>query len=194
MSLKEIRSHGQMLELLSPDSRTFVLLYKKGSDTSECSYNNIQQALSSGVDANVAAVNVSEVRDIHPNYNVSTVPTLLVFKGDKFEKTIKGCNDDGYYTSLFNSVVFTASKSDRGNQQNRVTVYSTPSCSWCTTLKNHFKKNGIRYSEIDVSKDEKASQQMQRKSGKQGVPQTEINGKMIVGFDKSKIDSLLNIQ
>ncbi len=194
MSLKEINSHSEMLELLIPDSRNYVLLYKKGSDASDCSFKNIEEALSTGITTNIVAANVALVKDIHLNYGVSTVPTLLVFHGDKFEKTIKGCNDDGYYASLFENVMFSASSNKTGIRQPRVTVYSTPTCSWCTTLKTHLKKNGIMYSEIDVSKDQKSAQEMQRKSGQQGVPQTEINGKMIVGFDKSKIDSLLNIQ
>ncbi|NQU33257.1 MAG: hypothetical protein HQ521_08485 [Bacteroidetes bacterium] len=127
-------------------------------------------------------------------YNVTSVPTLLVFKGNKFERTIKGCNDDGYYKSLFESALFSAKQSNVGKQQKRVTVYSTPTCSWCTTLKNHLKNNGITYSEIDVSKDQKAAENMRRRSGQQGVPQTDIGGQMIVGFDKIKINALLNIQ
>jgi glutaredoxin-like YruB-family protein len=75
-----------------------------------------------------------------------------------------------------------------------VTVYSTPSCSWCTTLKSYFKQNNIRFKDIDVSKDTRAAEEMVRKSGQQGVPQTDINGTMIVGFDKNRINQLLDIK
>lgn len=192
--MKEVTTHSHMLENLDPKSRNYVLLYKKGSETSDCSYKNIEEALVDGKDVNIMAVNVSEVRDIHTKYNVTTVPTLLVFQGRTFEKTVKGCNDNGYYKSLFDSALFSASNNSNDEKQKKVTVYSTPTCSWCTTLKNHLKNNGIRYNEIDVSKDQVAAQDMQRRSGQQGVPQTDIGGQMVVGFDKNKINTLLNIQ
>ena len=47
---------------------------------------------------------------------------------------------------------------------------------------------------MDVSKDQSAAERMVQKSGQQGVPQTEINGRMIVGFDKTKINQLLEIE
>ncbi|NOR87359.1 MAG: NrdH-redoxin [Bacteroidales bacterium] len=77
--------------------------------------------------------------------------------------------------------------------QKRVTVYSTPSCSWCTTLKKHLDHHGIKYRDIDISKDSKVAEEMTKRSGQQGVPQTDISGQMIVGFDKNKINSLLGI-
>lgn len=183
-----------MISLLARDAKNYVLLFKRGSETSECSYNSIEKVMESGVEANVIAADVSKVRDIHTKYDITSVPALLVFRGDKFERTVKGCNDDGYYKSLFDSELFNANSSESEKPQRKVTVYSTPTCSWCTTLKNHLKNNGIVYSEIDVSKDQKAAQDMVRKSGQQGVPQMEIGGQMIVGFDKTKINSLLNIQ
>jgi len=194
MSLRSIESYTELQKSLDNNNRNFVLLYKKGSENSDCSYNNIVQVIKSGVEVNVVSVDVSTIRDVHMEYNVTSVPTLLVFKGNKFERTIKGCNDDGYYKSLFESALFSAKQSNVGKQQKRVTVYSTPTCSWCTTLKNHLKNNGITYSEIDVSKDQKAAENMRRRSGQQGVPQTDIGGQMIVGFDKIKINALLNIQ
>jgi glutaredoxin-like YruB-family protein len=179
---------------LKEEEKNYVLLYKKGSETSDCSYNSINEVLTTDIKVNIFSVDVSKVRDIHTEYDVKTVPTLLVFQGKKFEKTVKGCNDVGYYKSLFDSALFNASADTEEAPQKRVTVYSTPTCSWCTTLKNHLKTNGIRYREIDVSRDQSAAEDMVRRSGQQGVPQTDINGRMIVGFDKTKINSLLNIK
>ena len=53
--------------------------------------------------------------------------------------------------------------------------------------------HGIRYREINVAADQKAAEEMVRKSGQQGVPQTDINGQIVVGFDKTKLNSLLGI-
>jgi len=191
--MKNISSYNEMQSLLKQDVRNYVLLFKKGSETSDCSYNNIEHAINDGVDVNIVAADVSKVRDIHIAYDVKSVPTLLVFQGSKFEKTVKGCNDDGYYKSLFESALFSAKATTDENPQKRVTVYSTPTCSWCTTLKTHLKKNGIRYSDVDVSKDQNAAEAMRKRSGQQGVPQTDIGGEMIVGFDKNRINTLLGI-
>jgi glutaredoxin-like YruB-family protein len=194
MALLQITSLSKLKSSFKNNTRNYALLYKPGSETSDCSYNSISKIVEDGIDINVVAVNVNEVRDIHLEYKVATVPTLLVFNGDKFENSVKGCNDKNYYKSLFESAMFSARNTAENYNQKKVTVYSTPTCSWCTTLKLHLKKNGIRYTEVDVSKDLAAAEAMKRRSGQQGVPQTDINGEMIVGFDKNKINGLLNIK
>ena len=142
------------------------------------------------------AVNVAEVRDIHKNYNVSTAPTLLEFEKDKFIKSIKGCQTVDYYRNLIKNSFSVISASDDGKkkQQKRVIVYSTPSCPWCNRLKQYLRQNNIKFRDIDVSKDMKAAEEMVKKSGQQGVPQADINGQIVVGFDKKKIDKLLGIK
>ncbi len=72
-------------------------------------------------------------------------------------------------------------------------IYSTPTCVYCKTLKGYFKKNAIEFEDIDISKDEKQLQKMIKDSGQMGVPVVDINGEIIIGFDKQKIDELLKI-
>lgn len=74
-----------------------------------------------------------------------------------------------------------------------VKVYSTPTCVYCKTLKGYLTKNNINFEEIDVSKDEKQLQKMIKDSGQMGVPVVDIDGEIITGFDKIKIDNLLKI-
>ena len=81
-----------------------------------------------------------------------------------------------------------------GEPQKSVTVYSTPTCSWCNTLKSHLRKHRVYFTDVDVSADPSLAEELVRKSGQQGVPQTEIDGEIIVGFDKKRINSLLGIQ
>jgi glutaredoxin-like YruB-family protein len=76
----------------------------------------------------------------------------------------------------------------------KVKVYSTPSCPYCFTLKEFLKEHNIKFEDIDVSKDKSAQDDMIKKSGQMGVPVVEIDGKLIVGFDKEKIVKLLNIK
>lgn len=78
-------------------------------------------------------------------------------------------------------------------KQPRVIMFSTPTCSYCRKAKQYFRKNGIRFKDVDVSRDQAAARDMVRKSGQQGVPQIVIGGKVIVGFDRPKIDRLLGL-
>lgn len=74
-----------------------------------------------------------------------------------------------------------------------VKIYSTPTCVYCKTLKEYIKNKNISFEDIDVSKDEKQLQKMIKDSGQMGVPVIDIDGEVIVGFDKEKIDKLLKI-
>ena len=78
--------------------------------------------------------------------------------------------------------------------QPRVRVFSSASCPYCFTLMEFLKEKGIEFEEIDVSKDEKAREEMIKKSGRLETPIVEIDGEIVVGFDKEKIVKLLNIK
>ena len=78
--------------------------------------------------------------------------------------------------------------------QPKVVVFSTPSCSWCRTLKQYLKQHSITFRDIDVSRDAAAARDMVRRTGQQGVPVTLINNKPIVGFNKNEINKLLHIK
>lgn len=77
--------------------------------------------------------------------------------------------------------------------QPKVIMFSTPTCSFCNNAKRYFRENKIRFTDVDVSKDQKAAMDMQRKTGQTGVPVILINNRPIVGFDKNKIDKILNL-
>jgi glutaredoxin-like YruB-family protein len=75
----------------------------------------------------------------------------------------------------------------------KVKVYSTTFCPYCVALKEFLKEHNIEFEDIDVSKDEKALKEMVEKSGQMGVPVVEIDGEIVVGFDKERISKLLSI-
>ena len=74
-----------------------------------------------------------------------------------------------------------------------VKVYSTPTCPYCVMAKDFLRQNNIAFEDIDVSQNEQAAQEMINKSGQMGVPQLDIDGKVIVGFDKSAIKRALDL-
>ncbi|GAH99522.1 unnamed protein product [marine sediment metagenome] len=77
---------------------------------------------------------------------------------------------------------------------NMVKLFVTPSCPYCFTLKEFLKEHNIKFKEIDVSQNEKVKDELIKKTGKMEVPIVEIEGEIIVGFDKEKICKLLNIK
>ena len=192
----QVNNHDELLKQLEGRDKAWVLLYKSAnSEQSSCAYEHLTEAEKKSMDANLIMVDVVNVKDVHSNYGVTTVPTLLEFQGGELINTIKGCHDAGYYENIFSGSVFTASSAgDEKTPQKSVTVYSTPTCSWCNTLKSFLRDHNIKFRDIDVSKDAKAAEDMVKRSGQQGVPQTLINGEIIVGFDKPRISKLLGIQ
>jgi len=77
--------------------------------------------------------------------------------------------------------------------EHTVTVYTTPTCSWCGAVKDHLRSRGISFEEIDVSADMQRAREMVEKSGQYGVPVVDIDGEVIVGFDRGKINQLLGL-
>ncbi len=75
-----------------------------------------------------------------------------------------------------------------------IKVYSTPTCPYCDTLKEYLKEKGIDFESFDVSQDQKALDEMVDKSKQMGVPVVDINGEIVVGFDREKINQLLDIK
>ena len=73
----------------------------------------------------------------------------------------------------------------------KVKVYSTSMCPWCRRTKDFLKEKGVEFEDINVGADQKAAEEMIEKSGQMGVPVTEINGKIIVGFDQEEIEKAL---
>lgn len=79
------------------------------------------------------------------------------------------------------------------SKQPKVVVFSTPTCPHCRSAKRYLDKKGVQYTDVDVSRDRRAARDMVRRSGQQGVPQILIDGKLVVGFNRRKIDRLLNL-
>jgi len=76
----------------------------------------------------------------------------------------------------------------------KVQVYSTPTCPYCHSAKEFLKEHNIKFEDIDVSKNSAAAKDMIEKSGQMGVPVIDINGQIIVGFDREAIKKALKLQ
>lgn len=75
-----------------------------------------------------------------------------------------------------------------------VKIYTTPSCVFCRMSKDFFKANNVEYKELDVATDIEARNEMIQKSGQFGVPVIDIDGNLVIGFDKPRLSELLGIR
>ena len=74
-----------------------------------------------------------------------------------------------------------------------ITLYSTPTCPFCQQVRTYLTQNNREFTDINVMSDQEKSLEMIHKTGQMGVPVTDIDGEIVIGFDKEKLDTLLNI-
>ena len=72
-----------------------------------------------------------------------------------------------------------------------VTIYTTPSCGYCKVAKDYFRSLHVPFTEYNVAADNRKAEEMVRKTGQMGVPVIDVNGKVIVGFNRPEIDKAL---
>lgn len=72
-----------------------------------------------------------------------------------------------------------------------VLVYSTPTCPWCHKAKEFLKQQGVPFTDINVAANAQAAEDLVEKSGQMGVPVLDIDGTIIVGFDREAITAAL---
>lgn len=76
----------------------------------------------------------------------------------------------------------------------KVSIYTTPTCVYCRMAKEFFTKHSVAYEEFNVATDMKAREEMVNKSHQLGVPVIDIDGRIIVGFDRDAVAEALKIK
>jgi glutaredoxin 3 len=72
-----------------------------------------------------------------------------------------------------------------------VSIYTTPSCGYCSLAKDYLRKRNVQFTEFNVAQDVRKAEEMVHKSGQMGVPVLDINGKIIIGFNQPEIERAL---
>ncbi len=73
----------------------------------------------------------------------------------------------------------------------KIKVYTTPTCAFCPAVKKFLDEKGVDYEEIDITQDEKEAEEMKEKTGQMGVPVTMMGEEIVIGYDKGKLEKLL---
>ena len=73
-----------------------------------------------------------------------------------------------------------------------VKLYSTPSCAYCNMIKNYFNERHVKYTEYNVENDSKKLEELVHKTRQTSVPVVDFDGSIILGFDRNRLDRLIN--
>ncbi len=77
--------------------------------------------------------------------------------------------------------------------KNKILVYTLPTCPWCKKTKDFLKKYWVKFKNIDISKSLVKRKEMIKKSGQDGVPVIDVNGRIIVGYDEKELKKALEL-
>ncbi|MBU1242807.1 thioredoxin family protein [Myxococcota bacterium] len=153
-------------------------------------------------------VDVGKTRDVHGRFAVAEVPAVILVRQGRVEQRVVGTATVATYEHALaggpaapqaarpaaaGTPALKGTPAATARPARSVTVFTTQSCSWCVRVKNYLRQNNVAFKEVDVGRDQRAAMELVRRTGQQGVPQLDINGSYVVGFDKAKIDRLLGL-
>ncbi|MDP3052526.1 MAG: glutaredoxin family protein [bacterium] len=75
-----------------------------------------------------------------------------------------------------------------------IKIYTTPACVFCEMAKEFLKEKKIAYKEYDISRDEKAQKEMLEKSHQLAVPVFDIDGKILINFNRVQLEEAIKKQ
>lgn len=194
MSLQTINSEAELnAGLESCEGPAIIAFFGDFSEASKKAQPTFEACCEKHEDKVAFSIDVGTVKGIHKGYDVSSVPTVIIVDKGEVKQRIVGPQSQDFYARALLNLGVSRSKRESGGVSHRVVVYVSDSCSWCTKVKNYLRRRGVRYSEINVSRDPNAARDLQNRTGQTGVPQLDIDGQYIVGFDKPRIDQLLDL-
>lgn len=76
----------------------------------------------------------------------------------------------------------------------KVITYTAEWCPWCHKVKDFLKANKVKFEDRDIDKVPGAAKEAAEKSGQAGIPVTDINGNMVIGYDVPALKKLLKLK
>ncbi len=182
--MKEIKL-ADLKEILEKRGTFFVLVVgegcslcdkiKKGLEEFEKEYSEIEFYVS----------DVTNDPELKMYFPVKTLPYMLYFKQGGF---VKGWSMEEGWEEKLKGVI------DPKSVKHKVIVFSTPTCPYCTMVKNYLKEKEIEFEDVNVAADQEMARKMVAKSGQMGVPQIWIDDAVVVGYDVARINGLLGLE
>jgi len=187
---------AETLQAIREKHADYFLLafWGKFSDTADRALKELEHFASENKDVPLFLVDVQKVKGVHKEFNVTRVPTVLAVEKGKVAKSAEGVQSARFYSFHFAGAAPSRAGDSGQARVRRVVVYSGPGCPACGQLKNYLRRHGVSYRDVDISRDPQAAERLARRSGMMAVPQTDINGSLVVGFDQAKLSRLLGIR
>ncbi|MFW6115381.1 MAG: glutaredoxin domain-containing protein [Thermodesulfobacteriota bacterium] len=187
-----IQDPQQLAELQQKHPDGLILIfYGDFSPASKRALAELEQFTADDGTTPVYALDVQKVKGAHKEFGVTSVPTVITLKNGTVNQRVEGVESAQFYARLFSGAQHDVYQSAAGTPAPRVIVYSGPGCPACGSAKAYLRRRGVRFREIDVARDQQAAKSLVKRSGQMAVPQIDINGRLIVGFDRAKIDRML---
>lgn len=139
-------------------------------------------------------VDIQDNQKMLEEYYVTGLPTVLFFVDGNLRDRLVGVREQNVYQQMIQDLQTKESElAKEGQVDEKVTVFSTPTCPWCNKLKQFLTEYEIEFEDVDVSQDQEMAEKMVSRSGQMGVPQMWIGAQLVVGFDQPRVKKLLNI-
>lgn len=184
----------EILEQIQEKHKDFFMMmfYADFSSAAKQAMSELEKFSKESKEVPVYAVDVQKVKGIHKQFGVENVPTVIAVKAGKVLWRIEGVESAELYHRILTETDALPARKGEKTVSHRITVYSGAGCPACGAAKSYLRRQGVRFREIDISRDQHEAERLVQRSGQMAVPQIDIDGHLIVGFDQNKIDKLLS--
>jgi glutaredoxin-like YruB-family protein len=187
-----INDHDHLNEVQAKHKEfLIVLFYGSFSSASKRALVELEQFSKEDGKTPVYGIDVEKVKGVHKQFGVERVPTVVALRRGKVTHRLEGVESAGFYARVLSGARPSHHKTGKGTAPRRVIVYSGPGCPACGSAKAYLRRQGISFREVDIARDQNAAQSLVRRSGQMAVPQIDIDGHLIVGFDRAEIDRII---
>lgn len=169
-----------------------VLFYADFSSASKRALTELEQFSKDNGQVPVYVIDVEKVKGVHKQFGVKNVPTVVALRKGRVAQRLEGVESAQFYARAFSGALPSRYKKGKSRPSHRVIVYSGPGCPACGSAKAYLRRRGVSFREVDIARDQHAAQSLVRRSGQMAVPQIDIDGHLVVGFDQAKIDRILS--
>ena len=191
--IKWIKDHKHLGQVQEKHEKFLILVfYGNFSSASKRALAELEKFNKENKEMPIYIIDVEKIKGVHKQFAVENVPTVLVLEKDKITRRVEGVESAQFYTSIFFGAAPSGLTKGKKTISHSVIVYSGASCSACGAAKSYLRRRGIRFRNIDISRDPHAAERLVQRTGRMAVPQIFIDGHLIVGFDQAKIDRLLS--
>jgi len=188
-----IKDHRHFQQVQEKHRESLILVfYANFSSAAKRALVELEQFSKENREIPVYIIDVERVKGVHKQFGVKNVPMVLALEKEKITRRIEGVESAQFYARILSGAHPSWHRKREKTTFHRVVVYSGPGCPACGTAKAYLRRQGVRFRDIDVSSDQQAAQKLVQRSSQMAVPQIDIDGHLVVGFDQAKIDRLLS--